>query len=53
MDYKSVIEEQIRELQKVQDKILKDETVSTTAIADEARKTAITIADLCSEATGY
>ena len=46
MDYKSVIEEQIRELQKVQDGIMK----RVVGNEDEACKVAETIAELCEKA---
>lgn len=44
MDYKSVIEEQIRELQKVQDNL------NNSGRAEEACKVAETIAGLCFQA---
>lgn len=48
MDYKSVIEEQIRELQKVQ-----DENIKIPCTQDQSCRIAETIARLCKEAQSY
>jgi hypothetical protein len=48
MDYKSVLEGQIRELEKVQDKIIKE-----SGHADESCRVAETIKDLCNEVRTY
>lgn len=53
MDYKAVIEEQIRELQKVQDGLIKGNYGTSTSIPDEVGKIASTIAHLCNEARMY
>lgn len=53
MDYKSVIEDQIRKLQQVQAKILDGETIGGSAQPAAAKDTAIAIAALCQEASKY
>ena len=47
MDYKAVIEEQIRELQKLQDTVVKN------GVPEQACTIAHTITDLCGEAKHY
>ena len=51
MDYKSVLEEQVRELQKVQDETVKID--HTVVRATEMRKNAETIADLIKTIRAY
>lgn len=50
MDYKSAIEEQIRELQKAQDKL---STSPVLQASDQSCKVAETISNLCREANQY